>query len=197
MNELDIQALPLLPLTTGVVLPGMVVTLTIESDEARAADRRHRRGRRRAPHDRAPGGRSVRPRRRRGQDRGRRAHAQRRRGRGHPRTQARHRRPRCPRDRRGDVGAARARGRARERSSPRARQGVSRGRRGDHGRSRRSRGRRVPARRDRPGPAGGHLRVLAGPLLRAEGGGARDARRRGEAREGAPRGPRRRSRRFR
>ncbi|MGH2640821.1 MAG: endopeptidase La [Actinomycetota bacterium] len=31
------QALPLLPLTTGVVLPGMVVTLTIESDEARAA----------------------------------------------------------------------------------------------------------------------------------------------------------------
>ncbi len=37
MNELDIQALPLLPLTTGVVLPGMVVTLTLESDEARAA----------------------------------------------------------------------------------------------------------------------------------------------------------------
>src|SRR5918996_5758756 len=37
MNELDTQALPLLPLTTGVVLPGMVVTLTIESDEARAA----------------------------------------------------------------------------------------------------------------------------------------------------------------
>jgi ATP-dependent Lon protease len=31
------QALPLLPLTTGVVLPGMVVTLTLESDEARAA----------------------------------------------------------------------------------------------------------------------------------------------------------------
>ena len=28
---------PLLPLTTGVVLPGMVVTLTLESDEARAA----------------------------------------------------------------------------------------------------------------------------------------------------------------
>jgi len=37
MNEIDTQALPLLPLTTGVVLPGMVVTLTIESDEARAA----------------------------------------------------------------------------------------------------------------------------------------------------------------
>src|SRR5688572_5552340 len=37
MNELDTQALPLLPLTTGVVLPGMVVTLTIESEEARAA----------------------------------------------------------------------------------------------------------------------------------------------------------------
>ena len=37
MSEIDTQALPLLPLTTGVVLPGMVVTLTIESDEARAA----------------------------------------------------------------------------------------------------------------------------------------------------------------
>jgi ATP-dependent Lon protease len=37
VNELDTQALPLLPLTTGVVLPGMVVTLTVESDEARAA----------------------------------------------------------------------------------------------------------------------------------------------------------------
>src|SRR5918996_4713232 len=37
MNELDTQALPLLPLTTGVVLPGMVVTLTVESDDARAA----------------------------------------------------------------------------------------------------------------------------------------------------------------
>jgi ATP-dependent Lon protease len=37
MAEIDTQALPLLPLTTGVVLPGMVVTLTIESDDARAA----------------------------------------------------------------------------------------------------------------------------------------------------------------
>jgi len=37
MAEIDTRALPLLPLTTGVVLPGMVVTLTIESDEARAA----------------------------------------------------------------------------------------------------------------------------------------------------------------
>ena len=37
MPEIDTYALPLLPLTTGVVLPGMVVTLTIESDEARAA----------------------------------------------------------------------------------------------------------------------------------------------------------------
>jgi ATP-dependent Lon protease len=36
---IDTQALPLLPLTTGVVLPGMVVTLTIESDEAAAAVR--------------------------------------------------------------------------------------------------------------------------------------------------------------
>jgi ATP-dependent Lon protease len=37
MDKLDTQVLPLLPLTTGVVLPGMVVTLTIESDDARRA----------------------------------------------------------------------------------------------------------------------------------------------------------------
>src|SRR6476659_1076148 len=37
MSDLDTLTLPLLPLTTGVVLPGMVVTLTIESDEAQAA----------------------------------------------------------------------------------------------------------------------------------------------------------------
>jgi ATP-dependent Lon protease len=37
MATLDTQVLPLLPLTTGVVLPGMVVTLTVESDEARRA----------------------------------------------------------------------------------------------------------------------------------------------------------------
>ncbi|HET7869519.1 MAG TPA: endopeptidase La [Actinomycetota bacterium] len=37
MSNLDTQILPLLPLTTGVVLPGMVVTLTIESDDARTA----------------------------------------------------------------------------------------------------------------------------------------------------------------
>jgi ATP-dependent Lon protease len=34
---IDQQVLPLLPLTTGVVLPGMVVTLTLESDDARGA----------------------------------------------------------------------------------------------------------------------------------------------------------------
>ena len=81
------------------------------------------------------------------------------------------------------MGAARAGGRARERSSSRARQGVSRGRRGHHGRSRRSGGRRVPPRRDGPWAAGGHLRVLARPLLRAEGGGPRDPRRSDAARE--------------
>ena len=37
MADIDTLALPLLPLTTGVVLPGMVVTLTLESPEARAA----------------------------------------------------------------------------------------------------------------------------------------------------------------
>jgi len=35
--EIDQLVLPLLPLTTGVVLPGMVVTLTLETDEAHAA----------------------------------------------------------------------------------------------------------------------------------------------------------------
>jgi ATP-dependent Lon protease len=35
--EIDQHVLPLLPLTTGVVLPGMVVTLTLETDEAHAA----------------------------------------------------------------------------------------------------------------------------------------------------------------
>jgi ATP-dependent Lon protease len=37
MAPIDTLVLPLLPLTTGVVLPGMVVTLTLESDEARRA----------------------------------------------------------------------------------------------------------------------------------------------------------------
>jgi ATP-dependent Lon protease len=37
MTQLDTQILPLLPLTSGVVLPGMVVTLTVETDEARRA----------------------------------------------------------------------------------------------------------------------------------------------------------------
>ncbi len=36
-NGASTSALPLLPLATGVVLPGMVVTMAIESDEARAA----------------------------------------------------------------------------------------------------------------------------------------------------------------
>jgi ATP-dependent Lon protease len=36
-EQLDTKILPLLPLTTGVVLPGMVVTVTLESPEARAA----------------------------------------------------------------------------------------------------------------------------------------------------------------
>jgi ATP-dependent Lon protease len=37
MPELDTKILPLLPLSTGVVLPHMVVTLTLETAEARAA----------------------------------------------------------------------------------------------------------------------------------------------------------------
>src|SRR5579864_1236195 len=38
MGELDLTlTLPLLPLTSGVVLPGMVVTMALETDEAKAA----------------------------------------------------------------------------------------------------------------------------------------------------------------
>ncbi|MCI0632635.1 MAG: endopeptidase La [Actinobacteria bacterium] len=37
MAQIDTQVLPLLPLSSGVVLPGMVVTLTIESEDARRA----------------------------------------------------------------------------------------------------------------------------------------------------------------
>ena len=48
MAQLDTQILPLLPLTSGVVLPGMVVTLTIESDEAQRGHRGLRVLRRRA-----------------------------------------------------------------------------------------------------------------------------------------------------
>ncbi len=36
-EQLDTKILPLLPLSTGVVLPGMVVTLTLETSEAKAA----------------------------------------------------------------------------------------------------------------------------------------------------------------
>src|SRR3954469_11146776 len=44
MTELHTETLPLLPLTTGVVLPGMVVTLTIESPDAAAASEAAPRG---------------------------------------------------------------------------------------------------------------------------------------------------------
>src|SRR2546421_4605409 len=37
MSDIDTRALPLLPLTSGVVLPQMVVPLALESDEAQAA----------------------------------------------------------------------------------------------------------------------------------------------------------------
>ena len=37
MAAIDTFALPLLPLSSGVVLPGMVVTLTLETPEAVAA----------------------------------------------------------------------------------------------------------------------------------------------------------------
>ncbi|MDP9295243.1 MAG: LON peptidase substrate-binding domain-containing protein, partial [Actinomycetota bacterium] len=37
MPGIDTKILPLLPLTTGVVLPGMVLTLTLESEEAKRA----------------------------------------------------------------------------------------------------------------------------------------------------------------
>src|SRR4029450_11878248 len=37
MPELSTETLPLLPLTSGVVLPGMVVTATLETPESRSA----------------------------------------------------------------------------------------------------------------------------------------------------------------
>src|SRR5687768_12291384 len=37
MSELQSLTLPVLPLSSGVVLPGMVVTLALETDEARSA----------------------------------------------------------------------------------------------------------------------------------------------------------------
>ena len=37
MTDTDTLTLPVLPLTTGVVLPQMVVTIALESDEAKAA----------------------------------------------------------------------------------------------------------------------------------------------------------------
>ena len=37
MPELSTDTLPLLPLTSGVVLPGMVVTATLETPESRSA----------------------------------------------------------------------------------------------------------------------------------------------------------------
>ena len=37
MTDTRTELLPLLPLTTGVVLPQMVVTITLESDEAKRA----------------------------------------------------------------------------------------------------------------------------------------------------------------
>src|SRR4051812_48006722 len=36
-TRIDAPTLPVLPLTTGVVLPQMVITLALETDEARAA----------------------------------------------------------------------------------------------------------------------------------------------------------------
>src|SRR3989441_5583697 len=36
-EQLETKILPLLPLNTGVVLPHMVVTVTLETDEAKAA----------------------------------------------------------------------------------------------------------------------------------------------------------------
>ena len=40
------QTLPLLPLTSGVILPGMVFTMALETEEARVRGRSRRLGRR-------------------------------------------------------------------------------------------------------------------------------------------------------
>ena len=196
MPEIDTLVLPLLPLTTGVVLPGMVVTLTIESDEARAAaeaaaatdDRRcccscpRSTGATRASAPSPRSRTSARP-----ADgvealviRG--LLARRRRGR-----RSRHRRGRCG-SRSSPCDGERA-----HRARPRARPGVP-GRDREHRRgARRAAGGRVPARHRRPGADRRHRRLLARPVLRAEGRGAGDDRRRGAPRAGRSAGRRRRS----
>ena len=191
---IDTQALPLLPLTTGVVLPGMVVTLTLESREARPPPSRPpTRG------DTAP----ARP-----------AHSTDRYARGRHGRQDRGRRRAC----RNGMEALVIRGLHRavvgtgvagtgdatwvqvepaaetnddtERAKELARE--YRGRHRDHRRGpRRSAGRRVPPRHRRSRRARRHRRLLARPRLRAEDRGPRDARRRGTAREGAGLGARR------
>ena len=105
MTELHTETLPLLPLTTGVVLPGMVVTLTIES--RRPGGRRGRRTRRAPPG--SPDRGAVRPRRDGRQDR--RASAAIRGGAEAVVIRGLHRGDRGgrrARDRRGDLGADRA-----------------------------------------------------------------------------------------
>ena len=180
MAQLDTQILPLLPLTSGVVLPGMVVTLTIESDEARRASPPPS-PRRRAP-ARAPDRLELREDRHRRQGGGRGPAPQ---------------RPRSPRDPgmvRAVVGPAspapaRPRGCS---SSPvptptslRARRELARG----TARCSRTSSRRAACPRWPSSSAGSPTpgrsptrRVLAGPVDRAEGRGPRDPRRRTAAR---------------
>ena len=105
MTELHTETLPLLPLTTGVVLPGMVVTLTIESPRPR------RRRSRPPPTASAPGAQdrgALRPRRHRSLRSRRWAGPRRGRGRRDPRLAPRGRGRRGARDRLGDLGPDRA-----------------------------------------------------------------------------------------
>ena len=184
LNPLAARALPVLPLSTGVVLPSMVVTIALETPEATAAadaavdrqvllvprldgryavrrDRGHHRGPGRAPWWPARPGR---PRGRACGDRCRRAR-QRRRTLGPART--------CPGVQRG------------HRPGPGTGPGVQ-GRGGEHpgGPWRGRPGRRHPRRR-RPRCGGGHGRLLPGPGRGAEGAGPGGARRGAPPRPGA------------
>ena len=159
------------------------------------------RHRRLPEHDRHP----DRGRRRGGARAPRAAPRERLRARRHRRRRARPRPPPRRRQRRGARGAAprrrrrradgrpraaprRGRGAARRepaaRADARARARVPRRRRGDSRAARRRRvDRTLPALDHRAGSAGGHRRLLTRPVVRAEGRGARDDRRRGATRK--------------
>ena len=183
-HDLSSTTLPVLPLSTGVVLPQMVVTIALETPEAQRGGGCRRR---QAPAVGAPDRRSVRRRRHRGRHRGRRRAPRRDAGPGGPGSAPGRDRRRRARHGRGAVGADRRRGpdQRRHRPGPRALPRVQgRGREHPGGPGRARPGRR-PAGHGRARRGGRHGGLLARPVRRAEGRGPGDARRRGPSGPGA------------